>query len=258
MRWFKHITTTRSDEKIGRLFDRLGVEGYGIYWCILEEIARNLEGNSPTFLQLSAKNWGKTCGISGKKFEKFSRILQEISIFSVEFFENEIRIDCPNLLKYRDEWTRRKTKTPESLRSHSGDTPGRTEQSRTEQKKKQNRTDKKLGFSSVKIPPPLCSSERFLSCWKDWIAHRDELKKKMTATQATKLLKKLSRHSVKAACDAIDNSIANGWQGLFPKDEPEPEITAQDAARIAAEDRAEEIAAEIERRNREQDAKRGD
>ncbi len=135
MRWLKHITTTRSDEKIARLFDRLGAEGYGVFWSVLEEIARNLEGNSPTFLRLSAKNWGKVCGFSARKFEKTSRVLKEIGIFSIEYFENEILIKAPNLLKYRDEWSKRKDKTPEQLQSDSGGTPARTEQSRTDKNK---------------------------------------------------------------------------------------------------------------------------
>jgi 2,4-dienoyl-CoA reductase-like NADH-dependent reductase (Old Yellow Enzyme family) len=141
MKWFKHNTTTRSDEKIARLFDRLGVEGYGVFWSILEEIARNLEGSSPTFLQFSAKNWGKTCGISAGKFRKFAEVLKEIGIFFVEFSGNEIKIDCPNILKYRDEWNNRKNKTPELLPSGSGQTTPRIDKNRTEEKRIEKESD---------------------------------------------------------------------------------------------------------------------
>jgi len=141
MRWFKHNTTTRSDEKIARIFDHLGAEGYGVFWCILEEIARNLEGNQPTFLQLSAKNWGKTCGLSAGKFGKVARLLGEIEIFSVVFYQNEIRIDAPNLLKHRDEWSARKARSRDRLPSSSGETTARKEQNRTkENKEEENRT----------------------------------------------------------------------------------------------------------------------
>jgi len=43
-----------------------------------------------------------------------------------------ITISCPNILKYRDEWTRKKSKTPEQLRSDSGETPEQLRSKETE------------------------------------------------------------------------------------------------------------------------------
>ena len=128
MRWFKHITGTWQDEKITELVEELGLEGYGFYWRILEIIAGNMDETQRTFASFSAKTWGKFCGISAKKFQKLAENLAELHLFSVEIsLKNSktiITIDCPNLLKFKDEWTKRKSKksraTTEQLRSASG------------------------------------------------------------------------------------------------------------------------------------------
>jgi len=117
MRWFKHLTTSSRDEKLMRLRDEFGVEGYGLYWLVLELIAEQCTANNnKVFIELSPRNWRKTTEISPKKFQLFLTFTQEISLFSVEKSEKLIKVSCPNLLKYRDEYTRKKGK-------NSGQTP---------------------------------------------------------------------------------------------------------------------------------------
>ena len=51
--------------------------------------------------------------------------------------------------------------------------------------------------------------------WQDWINFRKEIRKPLTETTCKQLAKKL------AGCSDADavlcNSIANGWQGIFPE-----------------------------------------
>lgn len=126
MRWLKHMTSTWDDEKIAAVVDELGLEGYGFWWRILEIIATQLDEYSNTSCEYSAKKWGSFFNFSAKKFEKFAKIFQNSGILQAEFFENSIRISIPNLLKYRDEWTKKKSKnsgvTPEELRRKESDT----------------------------------------------------------------------------------------------------------------------------------------
>jgi hypothetical protein len=42
---------------------------------------------------------------------------EQLGIYTVSKSGQDIRVDSPNILKYRDEWTRKKSKTPEQLRS---------------------------------------------------------------------------------------------------------------------------------------------
>ena len=62
------------------------------------------------FCQYSDKVWGKFCGISAKKFRNFADILAEKNLINLKNGQNEVTIKIPNLLKYRDEFTKRKSK----------------------------------------------------------------------------------------------------------------------------------------------------
>ena len=48
----------------------------------------------------------------------------------------------------------------------------------------------------------------------EFAKHRDEIKKPITETGAVKIIIKLIKLGI-GAYDSIDNSITNGWQGLF-------------------------------------------
>lgn len=125
MRWFKHMTASGNDEKLSRLKDRYGLEGYGFWWTIVEIIAGFVDENGKTSVTFSAKKWGNLAGISAKKFQTLAEFCANLGCFSIKNDENSITIDMPNILKYRDEWSKKKGKnsgeTPEKLRSKDTD-----------------------------------------------------------------------------------------------------------------------------------------
>ena len=119
MKWFKHICTSYHDENLSLMTDELGMEGYGFWWRTLEVVAEKMDETDNYSCTFSAKKWGNFYGFSAKKFEKFARIFEKFGLLSVEILENSITISIPNLLKYKDEWSRRKAKnsrvTPKEL-----------------------------------------------------------------------------------------------------------------------------------------------
>lgn len=137
MRWFKHMTNASRDQSLLELRDEFGMEGYGAYWIILETIGEKLatkdkdqSGITEPSLRLSSKNWRKFVTFSPKKFQKFVTFSQKLGLFFAEFDGEFITINCPKLLKYRDEWTKKKGKkklknsgvTPDKLRRIELDT----------------------------------------------------------------------------------------------------------------------------------------
>lgn len=62
------------------------------------------------------------------------------------------------------------------------------------------------------IARPFSVSE---STWADWCQHRREIKKPLTATTCAKQAKTLAGHHDPDA--VINQSISNGWTGLFPE-----------------------------------------
>lgn len=119
MKWFKHISTSYNDEKLSQMTDMLGMEGYGFWWRTLEVVAEKMDETNNYSCSFSSKKWGSFYGFSAKKFEKFARIFEKFSLFSVEILENSITVSIPNLLKYKDEWSKKKAKisgvTPKEL-----------------------------------------------------------------------------------------------------------------------------------------------
>jgi HNH endonuclease. len=132
MRWFKHMTDSHSDEKMAALRSEAGLEGYGFYWFTLEVIAKQMEsGAGKSSVTYPVKFWASLSGVSTRVWKRLAETLAKLDLISVEFSENSATLDCPNLLKYRDEWSRKKGKnsgaTPEQLRSKDSDTETDTE-----------------------------------------------------------------------------------------------------------------------------------
>lgn len=107
MRWFKHLTRSHEDENLCKIIDRFGIEGYGIYWIILERIAGNMDGTETPSLEISIRNWSKSVGISPKKLQNFVRFSANLGCFVAIFSGHTLRIECPKLLKYKDEYARK-------------------------------------------------------------------------------------------------------------------------------------------------------
>jgi hypothetical protein len=92
------------------------------------------------------------------------------------------------------------------------------------------------------------NSDQFMNAWKEWEADRRERRVKPYTTRglqtALHRLQQISQDNEHTALQIIAQSIANGWQGLFPiRNErqparPErprgPDITPDDLARLVA------------------------
>jgi hypothetical protein len=91
------------------------------------------------------------------------------------------------------------------------------------------------------------NSDQFMNAWKEWEADRRERRVKPYTTRglqtALHRLQQISEYNEGIAIRIISQSIANGWQGLFPlnnkrdgnHDRPRgKDITADDLARLVA------------------------
>jgi len=150
-----------------------GVEGYGVYWIILEKIAGNMEGGDRTSLEISLKSWSKSCGISPKKFRKFAEFLANLGCFVVEISGQNLKIDCPKLLKYKDEYARKSGQKKRRVRTNSQqdteieiDTEIETEEEKIPARKKRAPSPKiSSSPSATKVPSQ--------NIWGWWVvAHR--------------------------------------------------------------------------------------
>lgn len=128
MRWFKHMTNTRDDEKIAKLLSESGMEAYGFYWAIIELVARQIEkGADKCSVTYPLPYLSRQLYLHHNKVSNLLGKLQVTGLILLSKSEVDggvnFTITCPNLLKYRDEWTGRKPKARESLPSKSRVTP---------------------------------------------------------------------------------------------------------------------------------------
>ena len=56
----------------------------------------------------------------------------------------------------------------------------------------------------------------FFGAWLQWLEHRKELRKPLTQGSIDAQLKKLNKEGAAIAIECIEQSIEQGWQGLFP------------------------------------------
>lgn len=184
MRWFKHIAVASNDEIMSELMDEFGAEGYGIWWIILEKIAQTMDKSNCCSARFSLKVWSTSCRVSPKKFQKLVKFLENKKVFSLKFDENYIEVECSNLLKYRDEYSKKKTEssgqTPESVRILSGVCPEQDTEDRRQNIDIEKKKVKKEKYERKhKLPDEFCVTDkhREMAAKKGWPAPESQIDK---------------------------------------------------------------------------------
>jgi hypothetical protein len=127
MKWLKHMTASWDDEKLAALVGEggdLGLARYGLYWRINEIIARQMEGKTPSCsVRYPVTRWSLLLSLRGSLvFSKLSR-LAVTGLVTVERDGSDIIVTNCNLLKYRDEYSKKSGHSP----VQEGDTEGDTD-----------------------------------------------------------------------------------------------------------------------------------
>ena len=220
VRWFKHMANSSSDEKLCSVLDALGLEGYGFYWRVLETIAQQMGKSSKTFCEYSPKIWGNFTGISAKKFENFIRIFENNSLFLVVFSKYSIKVDCPNLLKYKDEYSMRTTDNKDLCRDKLPIVSGQTPEEKQKQKQKQNT---KADLKDTPLPPKGQKQDFILpewvedKTWKEFHDHRKALKVPITTGAAKGIIRELEKLRDKGydANEMLRYAMMKGWRTVY-------------------------------------------
>jgi hypothetical protein len=67
------------------------------------------------------------------------------------------------------------------------------------------------------FPQEWKNDKSFQESIRDFIQHRKEKGSKLTKVAASRLAKKLTKYSIQEATQALELSMENGWQGVFPE-----------------------------------------
>lgn len=143
------MTNSHNDEKLAEVLHEFGLEGYGFWWLLLEVLGKEMDASGRCELSYPLATWARKLHCSKRKTSTFFQKFSEISLVFLDFSkENEkscigkLKISVPNILKYRDEYSKKSGQTPDKLPKVSG--------AKIEiQKQKQNKEEPLLSVSQV-------------------------------------------------------------------------------------------------------------
>lgn len=211
MKWFKHQSNARNDERLARLEDKAGLEGYGFYFKMLEIVASAIDEKNKSDLTLSVRTWARFSNVSTRKFETllkhcvdvglmFEQTLTNVSPNFNQTLDKLINVNIPNLLKYRD--------------NHTKNLQGANKQEEEEEleREKEESLRKKIPAtpSDVNVLIELGVDE---TAAKDWLKVRKAKRAPLTKT----VIAELRRESCKAGitiADAVLICAKKSWQGF--------------------------------------------
>ncbi|MDR1947602.1 MAG: DUF4373 domain-containing protein [Desulfovibrio sp.] len=256
MRWFKHMTASSDDEKLSRLIDACGLEGYGFWWRVLEIVAAQVDKDNEPSVSYSVSKWCSLLGIHHHKFHKLIRICAECGLYEIEEIMNSTsplprgypdatsplpqsypdsnhgvtakygvssyKVKIYNLLKYRDEYTKKSGQTPDKLRSK------KQIQIQIQNKEKSKQVSKGATRSGNmpsydEMVDAYTRNQDLRQALGEFIVMRKAAKKPFTnaALEHTfRELDKLAGAEDAAKIAILNQSVQRGWQGVFPVKDP--------------------------------------
>lgn len=209
--YFSHDSNARNDEKIIAVRMRHGAEGYGIYFMIIERL---LESSN----YMSVKDYNIIAFDLRVDAKKVKEIVEDFGLF--EFSEDKKHFFSPGLnnrVRQLDEMRKKL--------SEAGKKGAKTKQGviRVEDTLKPPLSHLQALNESKekeKIPEQIVMPKAFETIWEEWKAYRKAARIKNYAGSkweqiAVNKLIKLSNGDAEQARKIVNNSISNGWTGLF-------------------------------------------
>lgn len=117
MRWVKHLTSSRQDEKLARLIAAHGLAAYGLWWAVVEVVAERVERDSQPTVTYPVSVWSHRLSLRGSHIRSAMAKLVVSGLVTTEWNRSELTVTIPNLLKYRDEYSRKSGHAPDIVRT---------------------------------------------------------------------------------------------------------------------------------------------
>lgn len=123
MRWLKHMTNSRRDERVARLLAIQGHVAHSVWWLVLETIAEKMgTADSKCSVTYTASGWAAALCLRPQDVRLRLQQVASEGLLEATWDGPDCTVTVHNLLKYRDEYSRKSGQTPESLRTKSHQT----------------------------------------------------------------------------------------------------------------------------------------
>lgn len=204
MKWFKHDSDCFMSEGVDALIEAEGFSGYGRWMRLLEIVAFKMDETNRCHAEYSIQKWCSFLGLKQKKLISFLELTENKLKTKVVCFENIIRIEIPNLLKKRDNYTKDLEVTSKRLPSIDIEVEKEVE---VEKKKK------RLKPSRATLPDWLPREE-----WEGFVEMRKKAKSPLTPRAINLAISELEKLRAQGQDPGavLNQTVMNGWKGLFP------------------------------------------
>jgi len=159
MRWFKHISVARRDEKIAAYLDdcKRPLEAYGFWWSLVEIIAEKLDPKTrKCSVTYSLTRWSRELYCHHHSVGNYMGKLESNGLVTIVREDSKITVTVSNLLKYLDEYTNKSGQRSGQNQEQETDTD-------TEAETKNNDPDGSSGDG--KPSPPECPHEEIINLY---------------------------------------------------------------------------------------------
>mgnify|MGYP002507674761 CR=1 FL=1 len=201
MKYYLHDSSAFEDEKVSELFINFGYEGVGLFYVILEKIAKQEKPVKTSVLKKQLR--------IGKRLEKCWDFMEEIELISSSNGETFNK----QLLNFSEKYQIKNKKTAKRVsewRERQAVEKNVTHNKRVRNAPKVNRS--KVNESNNIILP--FSSFEFSSAWNSLLSEPNW--KNKTTNALTLSIKKLSKYDEATAIKMIEKAIECNWKGIYP------------------------------------------
>ena len=241
MKWFKHQSNARNDERVAHLEQLAGLEGYGFYMKLLEVVAESMDDSEKHSVTYPLITWSRTMCIHHHTFKKLISKCEIAGLITIKYHDSnmvgnspsnpisnspsnpmgnsKVRVEViiPNLLKYRDNHTKNLQVASKQDKDKDKD----------KDKEIKENADADAGDKFEFLLPEWIDQDT----WKLWLKTR---KKKMIPEQMQAQVNKLQKWKDEGLdySAALAHSAENGYQGLFePTQKAKPNLSIVETAK---------------------------
>jgi len=218
MNWLNiHTDTLRSEEYLGADPVERATWLSLLGWCATQENG----GLIKDAIEWKDRKWQQVCGITKAEVETKSELYAFIKRdLLVRYYpgESEAAVIAKRLAGKKGGRPRKALKTggekPHGLENANHDPEVSKREAETKGKERKGKVRKGKVKEAV-APLPFVSIE-FTNSWNEWLAYLKQKRKTPTPITIKKQLNQLQKLNEQEAIITINQSIQNGWQGLFP------------------------------------------
>jgi len=198
--YFPHFSNARHDRKLKRVIKDLGIEGYGIYFMILEVLRDQQDFKYPMVdLDLLADEFGTS----------ESKVLVVVNNYDLFTIDSDEKFFSPKMLTYLEPYFRMREQRKLAGKA-SADKRLSIDRSTTVQQSKVKESKEK----EIKVKETKVLSARDL-IFEKWFKYKREKRQAYTTTGIETLIKTWSSYTDEQLEQIIDTSISNNYSGLF-------------------------------------------